>query len=115
VTRFKQIILIFFIALNIFPQRLNQEFRGVWVASVANLDWPKNPGAPVEEQRKSLDSLFEYLADLNFNAIIFQVRPESDALYKSDIEPWSYWLTGKQGKAPDENFDPLKYAVKKSS
>ncbi len=113
-TRFKQIILIFFIALNIFPQRLNQEFRGVWVASVANLDWPKNPGAPVEEQRKSLDSLFEYLADLNFNAIIFQVRPESDALYKSDIEPWSYWLTGKQGKAPDENFDPLKYAVKKA-
>lgn len=108
------ITILFSIVSHIDAQTARNEFRGVWVASVANLDWPSARGLSVEEQKQSLDSLFEYLASLNFNAIIFQVRPECDALYQSDIEPWSYWLTGKQGKAPEPFYDPLSYAVEKA-
>ncbi len=106
--------ILFFILTIINPIHatdIKQEFRGVWVASVANLDWPASNKLTVEEQKQSLVDLFKKLAKLNFNAIVFQVRPECDALYNSPYEPWSYWLTGKQGKPPEPFYDPLEFAV----
>ena len=88
-----------------------RELRGAWVATVVNLDWPSKPALPVEVQKKELINLLDRLKALNFNAIFFQVRPECDAVYKSNFEPWSYWLTGKQGKPPDPFYDPLKFAI----
>jgi len=93
---------------NNFPKR---EFRAVWVATVANLDWPKNRDTIPDVQRAELDTLMLRLKNIGFNAVLFQVRPECDALYRSELEPWSYWLTGAQGNAPNPEWDPLQYAV----
>lgn len=88
-----------------------REFRGLWVATVRNMDWPSSPDLTPEEQRQELLGILDRSAALKLNAIIFQVRPEGDALYASPYEPWSRYLTGEQGKAPSPAWDPLKFAV----
>jgi len=88
-----------------------REFRAAWIASVTNIDWPTSRGQSVDELKKSLTDLLDALKAANINSVFFQVRPECDALYKSNYEPWSYWLTGVQGKAPADNFDPLEFAI----
>ena len=88
-----------------------KEFRGVWIATVNNIDWPSAPGLPVEVQKRELTELIERIERLNLNVVIFQVRPASDAFYLSETEPWSCFLTGKQGLAPSSFFDPLAYAI----
>src|SRR5690625_3310320 len=72
-----------------------REMRGVWVATVDNIDWPSKPGLPVEQQKAELIGILDKAEKLNLNAVVFQIRPASDALYDSPIEPWSYYLTGK--------------------
>lgn len=91
-----------------------REFRGVWVATVANIDWPSRPGLPVEEQKREFRQLLDRAKSLNFNAIVFQVRPAADALYESRLEPWSEYLTGAMGRAPVPYYDPLTFAVEES-
>jgi uncharacterized lipoprotein YddW (UPF0748 family) len=88
-----------------------REFRGVWVASVANMDWPSRPGLPVAEQKAELIAILDRAAALNLNAVVLQVRPSADALYASQKEPWSAFLTGQMGKAPVPFYDPLAFAV----
>lgn len=90
---------------------LKSEFRGVWVATVNNIDWPSKPGLPVEEQKREFLKLLESFQLFNLNVVILQVRAASDAFYRSKTEPWSYFLTGKQGKAPQPFFDPLAWAI----
>lgn len=90
----------------------DREFRAAWVATVGNINWPSKPGLSNEEQQAEALALLDYLKDHHFNAVVFQVRPQADALYKSDIEPWSYWLTGQQGKAPSPFYDPLEFWIK---
>jgi uncharacterized lipoprotein YddW (UPF0748 family) len=90
---------------------IEREFRGVWIASVANLDWPSTPGLSPDSQRAELLAMFDRARELRLNAVILQVRPAADALYASDLEPWSAWLTGEQGRAPDPYYDPLAFAV----
>lgn len=89
----------------------DKEFRAAWVATVANISWPSKPGLSNEEQQKEAITLLDFLKEKHFNAVIFQVRPMADALYKSDLEPWSYYLTGEQGKAPEPFYDPLQFWV----
>ncbi len=89
----------------------NEKLRGVWVSTVFNLDYPKNKTSDPESLKKEADSILDDCEDLGINAVFFQVRPASDALYKSKIYPWSMWLTGTQGTAPDDDFDPLEYWV----
>ncbi len=91
-----------------------REFRAAWVATVANINWPSKPGIPVEEQKKEAVVLLDLLADNNYNAVIFQVRPHCDALYSSELEPWSYYLTGEQGKAPEPFYDPLEFWIEEA-
>ncbi|MFN8241183.1 MAG: family 10 glycosylhydrolase [Bacteroidales bacterium] len=93
---------------------INGEMRAVWIATVNNIDWPTKPGLSVEEQKKELNSLLDVVESFNMNAVVFQVRPAADAFYKSKFEPWSYWLTGVQGKAPDPFWDPLGYMISES-
>lgn len=88
-----------------------REFRAAWVATVANINWPSKPGLSTKEQQDEAITLLDFLQKNHFNAVILQVRPQCDALYKSDIEPWSYFLTGQQGKAPDPYYDPLEFWV----
>jgi uncharacterized lipoprotein YddW (UPF0748 family) len=87
------------------------EFRAAWVATVANINWPSKPGLPVAEQKREAIELLDFLQAHNFNAVIFQVRPQADALYDSKLEPWSYYLTGEQGKAPEPYYDPLAFWI----
>ncbi|HOC49318.1 MAG TPA: family 10 glycosylhydrolase, partial [Bacteroidales bacterium] len=88
-----------------------REFRAAWVATVANINWPSRPGLTVEEQKSEATALLDLLHRNNFNAVIFQVRPHCDAMYRSDLEPWSYYLTGEEGKAPDPYYDPLQFWI----
>lgn len=87
----------------------SREFRAAWVATVANINWPSKPGLSTVEQQKEAIDLLDFLQKHNFNAVILQVRPQADALYESKLEPWSYFLTGTQGKAPSPYYDPLTF------
>jgi uncharacterized lipoprotein YddW (UPF0748 family) len=91
-----------------------REFRGVWVATVNNIDWPSSPGLPVCDQQAELIALLDRAVAIHLNAIILQVRPAADALYASKLEPWSEYLTGVQGRAPSPWYDPLAFAVKEA-
>ncbi len=91
-----------------------REFRAAWVASVANINWPSSPGLPIEIQKSEALYLLDLLDSLRYNAVILQVRPQCDALYKSDLEPWSYYLTGAQGVAPNPEYDPLDFWIDES-
>ena len=86
-----------------------RELRAMWVATVANLDFPRRQGAPPEAMARELDDLVARADALGMNALVFQVRPEADAFYRSEKEPWSRFLTGRQGKDP--GFDPLGHLV----
>ena len=90
------------------PER---EFRAAWIATVANINWPSERGLSTDEQRKEAIALLDLLAAHNFNAAIFQARPQCDAMYDSELEPWSYYLTGVQGQAPEPYYDPLAFWV----
>ncbi len=92
----------------------DQEMRGVWVASVENLDYPAVPTASAEELRAQADAVLDGVDRMGFNAIFLQVRPCSDAFYPSEIYPFSRYLTGQQGLAPDSEFDPLAYWVEEA-
>lgn len=88
-----------------------QEFRGVWVASVYNIDWPSKAGLSSTAQQAELIALLNTASKLRLNAVLLQVRPAGDALYRSELEPWSPWLTGEMGKAPSPAYDPLAFAI----
>ena len=90
---------------------LPREFRAVWVATVSNIDWPSRPGLSTAAQQRELITILDRAAALRLNAVIFQVRPAGDALYSSRLEPWSYFLTGSQGRGPQPSYDPLAFAI----
>ena len=88
------------------------EFRGIWVATAFNLDFPKHDTAA--EFQATFRSLAARIAAMGFNTIMFQVRPTCDALYPSAINPWSRWLTGEEGKPHDGGFDPMAFMIAES-
>jgi uncharacterized lipoprotein YddW (UPF0748 family) len=90
------------------PPPLPREFRAAWVASVANIDWPSQRGLSVGALKEEIARIVEVAASLKLNALIVQMRPAGDALYASTLEPWSEYLTGEQGRAPEGGFDPLR-------
>ena len=111
-----RLILFFFLTVNfIYSQGDNatvpNEFRAVWVASVANISWPSQPGLDSEKQKEEAIQIIENAKKGNLNTIILQVRPQSDALYESKIEPWSYFLTGESGVPPSPYYDPLSFWI----
>jgi uncharacterized lipoprotein YddW (UPF0748 family) len=93
------------------PPPVQREFRGVWVATVGNVDWPSKPGEPVAQQKAELLAILDRAAGMNLNAVVLQVRPCCDAMYESRLEPWSYYLTGTMGRPPEPYYDPLAFAV----
>ncbi|MDB4913865.1 MAG: hypothetical protein JWM95_1509 [Gemmatimonadetes bacterium] len=93
------------------PPPVMRELRAIWIATVDNLDWPSRAGLSTEAQKAELIAMLDKAVDLHMNAVIFQVRPGADALYDSKIEPWSEYLTGEMGRAPNPYYDPLAFAV----
>jgi uncharacterized lipoprotein YddW (UPF0748 family) len=84
------------------------EFRGVWIQTAFQERYQKMTPA---ECQAYLTRLVDELSQTGFNAILFQVRPEGDAFYRSDLEPWSRFLTGRQGKAPVPEWDPMEFLI----
>jgi uncharacterized lipoprotein YddW (UPF0748 family) len=109
-------IILFYLTSNLLSQSLSpkREFRGAWIASVVNLDWPSTNSLSSAQQKQEIISLLDSLKAVGFNAVIFQIRSECDAMYNSSYDPWSYWLTGHQGLAPNPFYDPLEFAVQES-
>ena len=93
------------------PPLVAREFRGVWVATVDNIDWPSRPGLSVSKAKRELIVLLDRAHATGLNAVVFQVRPAGDALYRSSLEPFSEYLTGRQGRVPSPMWDPLAFAV----
>ena len=89
---------------NLYPKR---EFRGAWIQAVNG----QFRGMPTDKLKQTLVSQLNSLQEAGINAIIFQVRPEADALYASNMEPWSRFLTGVQGQAPNPYWDPMQFMI----
>jgi uncharacterized lipoprotein YddW (UPF0748 family) len=89
------------------PPPIAREFRAAWVATVAHIDWPSRRGLTSAQQRAEMLSLLDQARTIGLNAIVLQVRPAADAIYPSPLEPWSEFLTGASGRAPDLPWDPL--------
>lgn len=94
------------------PPPIAREFRAAWLVTVGNGDWPSRPGLSTWEQQRELLAMIDRAAALKMNAIIFHIRPGGDAAYASPYEPWTIYITGRQGRAPEPFWDPLEFAVK---
>ena len=94
------------------PPALLRETRGLWIATVGNIDWPSRSGLPADQQRAELLDLLDRARATGLNTIVFHVRPAADAVYRSDIEPWGAMLMGTQGSDP--GWDPLAFAVQEA-
>ncbi|HET9826042.1 MAG TPA: family 10 glycosylhydrolase [Chitinophagaceae bacterium] len=110
------------ISLCVFSQQMhlslskpvNYEFRGVWIATVDNIDWPAKGMVNVEDQKADFIRQLDLHRSNGMNAMIVQVRPAADAFYPSQYEPWSQWLTGVQGKPPSPYYDPLQFMIEET-
>jgi uncharacterized lipoprotein YddW (UPF0748 family) len=108
------VLLIFsFADANAQKRSLNpkNEFRAVWIATVVNIDWPKDAIDSVEKQKSDFIEILETYKKLNYNAVIVQIRSVGDAFYPSKLAPWSRYLTGKEGQAPKPFFDTLEWMI----
>ncbi|GII95357.1 glycoside hydrolase family 10 protein [Sinosporangium siamense] len=94
------------------PRRPKRELRGVWIATVKNIDWPSRAGLPIAQQKSEYTRILDNAAARRLNAVFVQVRPASDAFYKSPYEPWSQWLSGAPGKNP--GWDPLPFLIEEA-
>lgn len=97
--------------LNFELPEIPREFRGVWIATVVNIDWPESGSDSYEKQKADYLKILDHYKELNFNAVIVQVRTAGDAFYPSNLAPWSRYLTGKEGKAPETNENPLTWMI----
>lgn len=91
-----------------------RELRGSWIATVHNINWPSEPGLPAARQQEQLKRLIQSAHDHGLNCLIFQVRPAGDALYESEMEPWSPYLSGLMSLAPSPRWDPLAFAIQEA-
>jgi uncharacterized lipoprotein YddW (UPF0748 family) len=96
------------------PPPAPREFRAAWVSTVANIDWPSRSNLSVAKQQAEALAILDRSKSLNLNAIVLQVRPSADAIYPSELEPWSEFLTGQQGRAPSPAWDPLQFWVEQA-
>ena len=115
--RYKKLTLAFFLlafCLNIFAQLPKREFRAVWIATVANINWPSQFGLTPTQQRVEMRQMLDNLQKNNINAIVIQIRPTADSFYPSDLEPWSTYLNGKNGRRPNPYYDPLQFIIEEA-
>lgn len=101
-----------YVTVNERPPVLAREFRGAWIACVYNIDWPSSAGLSAAGQQAELRAMLDKLTALKMNAVIFQVRPQCDAVYASAMEPWCSSLTGTMGRSP--GYDPLAFCIREA-
>lgn len=93
------------------PMPPKREFRAVWIATVDNIDWPSKKGLSTADQQGELVAMFDQQQQMGLNAVVVQIRSAADAFYAKSSEPWSEWLTGQQGLAPEPFYDPLEFMI----
>lgn len=109
------ILLLSFCLINFIARsQAKPEFRGVWVSTVSNIDWPVSGQWDSDKQKADFIHLLNMYKANGLNAVIVQIRPSADAFYPSPYEPWSQWLTGEQGKDPSPYYDPLKFMIEET-
>ncbi len=107
-------LITFYLSVNfILKSQTNpkEELRGVWISTAFNIDWPSSTIISSEEQKQEFINLIDQHTLNGINAVFVQIRPSGEVFYPSKIEPWSHWLTGKQGKAPNPFYDPVKFMI----
>ncbi|MDR4988535.1 MAG: family 10 glycosylhydrolase [Bacteroidales bacterium] len=114
------ILLLFIFSLTVtasaatkYPDEPMRELRAVWLTSVWNIDWPHSTSVSAQAQQTRLINMLDVLRETNINAVLFQVRPNADALYRSAYEPWSQWITGTRGQEPA--YDPLAFLIEEAN
>ncbi len=113
----KKLLVWIFLGIPVFSfaqeveNKIEREMRAVWIATVANLDWPSSSKLSASEQKEEFIQMLNHLQSLNINTVVVQVRPSGDAFYPSPYEPWSQFLTGEQGKSPSPYYDPLAFMI----
>lgn len=108
---FLSVLFVHMLYADTFPKR---ELRGVWIATVANIDWPSRSGLPIAQQQAELIEILDNHQRAGINAVFFQIRPSADAFYAISNEPWSRFLTGAPGKSPSPHYDPLEFAIEEA-
>jgi len=103
--------LLFFMLASPAGAQDKREFRGVWVATVDNIDWPSRGNYNSDSQKVEFIRLLDMHKRNGMNAVVVQIRPAADAFYASPYEPWSEWLTGKQGSPPSPYYEPLEFMI----
>ncbi len=96
------------------PVGIKREFRGAWVATIANIDWPTRKILSSEDQQTEFKQLISIQKKAGINAVLVQVRAASDAFYARSVEPWSEWLTGVQGNSPEPYYDPMLFMIEEA-
>ncbi|MGK7391374.1 MAG: glycoside hydrolase family 10 protein [Candidatus Cyclobacteriaceae bacterium M2_1C_046] len=91
-----------------------KEFRGIWIATVANIDWPKSRGLSEEKQKEQFNEILDFYQNLNFNVAVVQIRAAGDAFYPTEKAPWSRFLMGTENYAPDTLYDPLEWMIEET-
>ena len=108
-------IIVLFWLFNAKAQKSPQyEFRGVWIATVENIDWPSKKGLPSNQQKEEFIKILDMHKRNGMNAVVMQIRPVTDAFYPSQYEPWSEYLTGQQGLPPSPYYDPLAFMIEET-
>lgn len=112
ITRISFLLLLSGITSSAFSQtHPKHEMRAIWIATVENIDWPSAKGLSTDQQKQEMIEILDQVKAYNMNTVVFQIRPDADALYNSKLEPWSEWLSGKQGTPPDPYYDPLEFTI----
>ncbi len=104
------ITFLFLIVVHTYAQP-KREFRGAWIATVGNIDWPNRKGLSSDQQQQQFINILNQHQQAGINAVVVQIRSVCDATYPSTLEPWAEVLTGKQGQAPQPYYDPLQFMI----
>lgn len=112
--KFRLSVVLLFFAFSFLQAQPKREMRAVWIATVANIDWPSSNRLLPTQQRIEIVNMLDRLTENNINAIVLQIRPMADAFYPSNLEPWSHWLTGRQGVRPSPFYDPLQFIIEEA-
>lgn len=111
----KKTIYTFLLAFVMLPMMAQNDFHATWISTVCNIDWPSRQAiGDAKAQQAEMIAMLDSLQKVGLNAVIFQVRPTADALYRSRLEPWSKWLSGTQGQPTAKRYDPLKFVVREA-
>ncbi|HEX5150406.1 MAG TPA: family 10 glycosylhydrolase [Parafilimonas sp.] len=105
------LLILFFCQQSTVNCQPKYEFRAVWIATVNNIDWPSSKYLTSEQQQQEFINILNRQREIGMNAVIVQIRPSADAFYASKYEPWSEFLTGRQGAAPSTYYDPLQFMI----